>query len=109
MAAAPAMPARSPNLLEVIRRCAVASGWDRLSSVCRTPSRKCWCAWAMSPTATQVGFEQADRSGQDVAQCRPGRGDLLMAGLVVLTLPVIIFFATERLLTGGLTAGPEKV
>jgi multiple sugar transport system permease protein len=34
---------------------------------------------------------------------------LLMAGSVVLTLPIIIiFFATERLLTGGLTAGAEK-
>lgn len=34
---------------------------------------------------------------------------VLMAGSVVLTLPiVIIFFATERLLTGGLTAGAEK-
>jgi multiple sugar transport system permease protein len=34
---------------------------------------------------------------------------VLMAGSVVLTLPIIIiFFATERLLTGGLTAGAEK-
>lgn len=34
---------------------------------------------------------------------------ILMAGSVVITLPVIIlFFATERLLTGGLTAGAEK-
>jgi multiple sugar transport system permease protein len=34
---------------------------------------------------------------------------VLMAGSVVLTLPIIIiFFATERLLTGGLTAGGEK-
>lgn len=34
---------------------------------------------------------------------------VLMAGSVVLTLPiVIIFFATERLLTEGLTAGAEK-
>ena len=34
---------------------------------------------------------------------------ILMAGSVVLTLPVIIlFFLTERLLTGGLTAGAEK-
>lgn len=34
---------------------------------------------------------------------------VLMAGSVVLTLPiVIVFFATERLLTGGLTAGAEK-
>lgn len=34
---------------------------------------------------------------------------VLMAGSVVLTLPiVVIFFATERLLTGGLTAGAEK-
>jgi len=34
---------------------------------------------------------------------------ILMAGSVVLTLPIIIiFFATERLLTGGLTAGAEK-
>ncbi|WP_341994717.1 carbohydrate ABC transporter permease [Microbacterium sp. LWH7-1.2] len=33
----------------------------------------------------------------------------LMAGSVVLTIPIIIiFFATERLLTGGLTAGAEK-
>jgi multiple sugar transport system permease protein len=34
---------------------------------------------------------------------------VLMAGSVVLTLPIIIiFFATERLLTEGLTAGAEK-
>ena len=34
---------------------------------------------------------------------------ILMAGSVVITLPVIIlFFATERLLSGGLTAGAEK-
>jgi multiple sugar transport system permease protein len=34
---------------------------------------------------------------------------VLMAGSVVLTLPIIIiFFFTERLLTGGLTAGAEK-
>nr|WP_246210997.1 carbohydrate ABC transporter permease [Phytoactinopolyspora alkaliphila] len=34
---------------------------------------------------------------------------VLMAGSVVLTLPIIvIFFATERLLTDGLTAGAEK-
>jgi multiple sugar transport system permease protein len=34
---------------------------------------------------------------------------VLMAGSVVLTLPiVIVFFAGERLLTEGLTAGAEK-
>lgn len=34
---------------------------------------------------------------------------VLMAGSVVLTIPIVIlFFATERLLTGGLTAGAEK-
>ncbi|MGC5170255.1 carbohydrate ABC transporter permease [Micromonospora sp. DT81.3] len=34
---------------------------------------------------------------------------VLMAGSVVLTVPIIIlFFLTERLLTGGLTAGAEK-
>jgi multiple sugar transport system permease protein len=34
---------------------------------------------------------------------------VLMAGSVLLTLPIIIlFFASERLLTGGLTAGAEK-
>ena len=34
---------------------------------------------------------------------------VLMAGSVVLTVPIIIlFFFTERLLTGGLTAGAEK-
>ena len=34
---------------------------------------------------------------------------VLMAGSVIITLPVIIlFFFTERLLTGGLTAGAEK-
>jgi multiple sugar transport system permease protein len=34
---------------------------------------------------------------------------VLMAGSVVLTLPIVIlFFATERLLTEGLTAGAEK-
>ena len=34
---------------------------------------------------------------------------VLMAGSVILTLPIVIlFFATERLLTGGLTAGAEK-
>jgi multiple sugar transport system permease protein len=34
---------------------------------------------------------------------------ILMAGSVVLTLPIIIlFFASERLLVGGLTAGAEK-
>jgi multiple sugar transport system permease protein len=34
---------------------------------------------------------------------------ILMAGSVVLTLPILIlFFLTERLLTGGLTAGAEK-
>jgi multiple sugar transport system permease protein len=34
---------------------------------------------------------------------------VLMAGSVVLTLPIVLlFFATERLLTGGLTAGAEK-
>lgn len=34
---------------------------------------------------------------------------VLMAGSVVLTLPIVIlFFATEKLLTGGLTAGAEK-
>jgi multiple sugar transport system permease protein len=32
-----------------------------------------------------------------------------LAGSVILTLPIIIiFFATERLLTGGLTTGAEK-
>ena len=40
---------------------------------------------------------------------RRGPTTVLMAGSVVLTLPIIIlFFATERLLTGGLTAGAEK-
>jgi multiple sugar transport system permease protein len=34
---------------------------------------------------------------------------VLMAGSVILTLPIIVlFFASERLLTGGLTAGAEK-
>ena len=34
---------------------------------------------------------------------------ILMAGSVVLTVPIVIlFFFTERLLTGGLTAGAEK-
>jgi multiple sugar transport system permease protein len=34
---------------------------------------------------------------------------VLMAGSVVLTLPILLlFFSTERLLTGGLTAGAEK-
>ncbi|HET8681012.1 MAG TPA: carbohydrate ABC transporter permease [Micromonosporaceae bacterium] len=34
---------------------------------------------------------------------------VLMAGLVILTLPIVIlFFASERLLTEGLTAGAEK-
>ena len=34
---------------------------------------------------------------------------VLMAGSVILTLPIIIlFFTSERLLTGGLTAGAEK-
>ena len=34
---------------------------------------------------------------------------VLMAGSVIVTLPIIIlFFAGERLLTGGLTAGAEK-
>ena len=34
---------------------------------------------------------------------------VLMAGSVVLTIPIIVlFFLTERLLTGGLTAGAEK-
>lgn len=34
---------------------------------------------------------------------------VLMAGSVIITLPIIIiFFATERLLVGGLTAGAEK-
>jgi multiple sugar transport system permease protein len=34
---------------------------------------------------------------------------ILMAGSVVLTLPILVlFFLTERLLTGGLTAGAEK-
>lgn len=34
---------------------------------------------------------------------------ILMAGSVVLTIPIVIlFFFTERLLTGGLTAGAEK-
>jgi multiple sugar transport system permease protein len=34
---------------------------------------------------------------------------VLMAGSVILTIPIVIlFFATERLLTGGLTAGAEK-
>jgi multiple sugar transport system permease protein len=34
---------------------------------------------------------------------------VLMAGSVVLTLPIVLlFFASERLLTGGLTAGAEK-
>ncbi|MCR2825121.1 carbohydrate ABC transporter permease [Microbacterium sp. zg.Y909] len=34
---------------------------------------------------------------------------VLMAGSVLLTLPILIlFFASERLLTGGLTAGAEK-
>lgn len=34
---------------------------------------------------------------------------ILMAGSVILTLPIIIlFFASERLLVGGLTAGAEK-
>lgn len=34
---------------------------------------------------------------------------VLMAGSVVLTLPIIVvFFASERLLTGGLTTGAEK-
>jgi multiple sugar transport system permease protein len=34
---------------------------------------------------------------------------VLMAGSVILTLPIVIlFFATERFLVGGLTAGAEK-
>ncbi|WP_298252983.1 carbohydrate ABC transporter permease [uncultured Arthrobacter sp.] len=34
---------------------------------------------------------------------------VLMAGSVILTLPIVVlFFAAERLLTGGLTAGAEK-
>ena len=34
---------------------------------------------------------------------------VLMAGSVILTLPIVVlFFASERLLTGGLTAGAEK-
>jgi multiple sugar transport system permease protein len=34
---------------------------------------------------------------------------VLMAGSVILTLPIIVlFFASERLLTEGLTAGAEK-
>ncbi|GAB2506721.1 carbohydrate ABC transporter permease [Microbacterium petrolearium] len=34
---------------------------------------------------------------------------VLMAGSVILTLPIIVlFFASEKLLTGGLTAGAEK-
>jgi multiple sugar transport system permease protein len=33
---------------------------------------------------------------------------VLMAGSVILTLPIVIIFATERLLTEGLTAGAEK-
>jgi multiple sugar transport system permease protein len=34
---------------------------------------------------------------------------VLMAGAVILTIPIIVlFFATERLLVGGLTAGAEK-
>jgi multiple sugar transport system permease protein len=34
---------------------------------------------------------------------------VLMAGSVILTLPIIvIFFSSERLLTEGLTAGAEK-
>ncbi len=34
---------------------------------------------------------------------------ILMAGSVILTLPIIVlFFASERLLTEGLTAGAEK-
>jgi multiple sugar transport system permease protein len=34
---------------------------------------------------------------------------VLMAGSVVLTLPIVIlFFASERLLTEGLTSGAEK-
>jgi multiple sugar transport system permease protein len=34
---------------------------------------------------------------------------VLMAGSVMLTLPIVVlFFASERLLTGGLTAGAEK-
>jgi multiple sugar transport system permease protein len=34
---------------------------------------------------------------------------VLMAGSVVLTIPiVVIFFAAERLLTEGLTAGADK-
>jgi multiple sugar transport system permease protein len=34
---------------------------------------------------------------------------VLMAGSVILTLPIVIlFFASERLLAGGLTAGAEK-
>ena len=34
---------------------------------------------------------------------------VLMAGSVILTVPIVVmFFATERLLTGGLTAGAEK-
>ena len=34
---------------------------------------------------------------------------MLMAGSVVLTLPIVIlFFASERLLTEGLTTGAEK-
>jgi multiple sugar transport system permease protein len=33
----------------------------------------------------------------------------LMAGSVILTLPIIVlFFLSERWLTGGLTAGAEK-
>jgi multiple sugar transport system permease protein len=40
-----------------------------------------------------------------------GHGPLtvLMAGSVILTLPIVVpFFASERLLTGGLTAGAEE-
>ena len=61
-------------------------------------------------------FLAEDRTtGPSPSACPSSRASIevptttLMAGSVILTLPIIVlFFVSERLLTGGLTAGAEK-
>ena len=61
-------------------------------------------------TRSPVAIASRTRSSRTIVTPIPASARrMLMAGSVVLTLPiVIIFFATERLLTGGLTAGADK-
>ena len=79
---------------EPLGRCVASVGGRGLAGECRVDRRERW--------TVSLGLSQLSGSVEIPTT-------ILMAGSVVLTLPIIIiFFATERLLTGGLTAGAEK-